>query len=467
MEDCPALNTRKLSANRLDKVNGQHGELDLPTPGKEESLLSSKSASPLLTPNEQVPTELSLSAEKIKRIKKRARRASERINKSPEVVVTPKSKATRKKSGSKVKKTKLQFENSSRQDIRSFLNNSFGPDRNSVNFKETGPLSETGDKSPTSFSAMVPVQKGNFYVGDRLSTMTTNPIVNNSPTVNNLQSTKMIVQHDHKFTSNHFATLENTGDEDTQLTESNNSKTIKESSNANKEEIPLDVPDFDNMSSADMMKTIYTTMTRHKEELKVLIQNTESRVDQIAQEAETQGESISSIKDDLAEVNIQANKFKSDIESLQEQVKILQNTVIRQEAKIEELQSKDITRDTREMQNNITIKGLTEKKGENCNSVVINFFENIMKIDPSPQVLHAHRLGKNKNRLLLVKMTNTTEKNKVYENIKNLKEVKNEETKSYSIQNQRPAMVAENQNQKRNFMWKNKSKMVEQLEMSF
>ena len=144
------------------------------------------------------------------------------------------------------------------------------------------------------------------------------------------------------------------------------------------------------------------------------------------------GTKISTVEQTITELQDKNTTLKGVVQRQSEQLKILNDRVAMLTA--------------RSMERNITISGLTgDNHKENCKTTVINFFKQKVEIDAEPsEIFVAHRVGQqreNQNRIMLVRC-NENLKNRIFCNIKNLKDKTNEKDEYYYINKQLPDQLA-------------------------
>ena len=125
-----------------------------------------------------------------------------------------------------------------------------------------------------------------------------------------------------------------------------------------------------------------------------------------------------------------------------DRIKIMADIIVRQDQRIYELEEKLLMMQSRSMKNNIIVSGIQEKKGEKCDQVTKAFIQGKLKVE-DPKIDVSHRIGTGNNRPIVVRFPNVAEKAKIFSNISNLKGVKNEQQKSYRIDNQLPEELSE------------------------
>ena len=95
-----------------------------------------------------------------------------------------------------------------------------------------------------------------------------------------------------------------------------------------------DSESLNNMTNTEMYQLLLSAKTSHKEEIKKLVQQSEVRCKQVEDKFELEKTTVINIK----EVTDQCILDRAEIAELKEQVRCLGNLVVRQDAKITELQ---------------------------------------------------------------------------------------------------------------------------------
>ena len=239
------------------------------------------------------------------------------------------------------------------------------------------------------------------------------------------------------------------------------------------QEPSLDLPDFDNMTNADMMRLLFQTLHKHQADTRSTVQNALTQHKrELDQQLVGHTQKVSGLEQSITALGADCTRnydsTTTEIKELKEQVKCLTRVVIKQGTLLEEKENRDESIDHRSMKNNILIYGLTEKKLENSLEIVNSFFKDKMKIEGAVQIHYAHRIGKGNSRPMLVHLKTPAEKGKIYKNVKLLKEARNESNKKYKVRDQLPGRMAANDARQRDLLWQNqrKTSTADQLQMS-
>ena len=232
-------------------------------------------------------------------------------------------------------------------------------------------------------------------------------------------------------------------------------------------------PDFDSMTNGEFMKILLATFKQHQDDTKETIESTlETYKRDISGQFTQHNQKVSELENSITTIaqtcSQQHVKSNNELVQMKEELKCLSKIVTRQEKMLLERQNKDDENDVRSMKCNLVIRGVTEKKPENCIEIAKNFFKNIMKIEGDVHVQYAHRLGKNKNRPLLVHLKSPADKGRIYKNSKTLKDARNENNQKYKIRDQLPARHEAMESRNRDLLWQNQKKKstADDLQMS-
>ena len=109
------------------------------------------------------------------------------------------------------------------------------------------------------------------------------------------------------------------------------------------------------------------------------------------------------------------------------------------------------------MRPNLVIRGIGEMQDEDCKQVVNDFIKEKLRITDGINLKKAFRIGKGKNRAILVTLTNPGDKATIYNNVKHLKGQLNYLQCPYQIDDQMPLSINERKRKLRNIVWRNKN----------
>ena len=84
----------------------------------------------------------------------------------------------------------------------------------------------------------------------------------------------------------------------------------------------------------------------------------------------------------------EVKKLQNENNMLQQRINFTENRMTVLEKQLQDTKSRMIENQARSMKENIILHGIKETKGENIRAVVVNFFQSIMKIDPSLFVIN-------------------------------------------------------------------------------
>lgn len=178
----------------------------------------------------------------------------------------------------------------------------------------------------------------------------------------------------------------------------------------------------------------------------------------------------------LQAVQEKCEENEGDIESLTKELqdcKFQLNTVskiiVRQEEQISFLNRKVTEIQQREMNPNIVITGIPEKKGEKALMCFNDFVVNQLELQELIPALQAFRIGNGPNRPLIVELRDPrNHKKKIFAQAKKLKGKTNQEGKPYFIADHLPEELHENRRRMNDLVSENRKKPVGyKLEMEF
>ena len=172
---------------------------------------------------------------------------------------------------------------------------------------------------------------------------------------------------------------------------------------------------------------------------------------------------------------VDAGKMKtdqvfSDVNTMREQIRILQGVIQVQDQKHELVSIEKEAHRFRESRNNLLIAGLDEEgagTGEEDTDdtsiaetetmtttaeMVTDFFTQTMKIPNPIPILNATRIGKATPRTVLVKLKDYKDKGAIFKHVANLKEAKNSKDEHYFVNNQLSPQLQEQQRWYRQLM---------------
>ena len=149
------------------------------------------------------------------------------------------------------------------------------------------------------------------------------------------------------------------------------------------------------------------------------------------------------------------DQMRAELSEQDWKINMLVDTVMRQEQKIEELRWKDEKREQKEMGDTFYIDNLLHKKDEDLITVVSDFISTNLKISDGYEIKAAYRCGNSKPKSVCVKVNNIKERTVIFQNIGNLKDVKNSEGKKYYLNKLLPARIKEEKRREKDIIREN------------
>ena len=149
-------------------------------------------------------------------------------------------------------------------------------------------------------------------------------------------------------------------------------------------------------------------------------------------------------------VNAKVSSNTQELQDLKAENVVLKGIVQKQSNQLKTMNSKIAMLTARSMQNNIIISGLQKvsSKKENCKNAVITFLKQQVEIDVEDnEIIVAHRIGQyrwnaTKPRLMLVRCVEQL-KERIFKNVKNLKDKKDSTGNPFYVNKQLPDELAE------------------------
>ena len=165
---------------------------------------------------------------------------------------------------------------------------------------------------------------------------------------------------------------------------------------------------------------------------------------------------------DVAQLHTDVTALNNMIGILQNENSILKGVIRRHSTQLKSLNDKVAMLTACSMEKNITISGIEEENKENCKEKVVTFLKQKVEIDAeTSEILVAHRIGHmnkaKKHRLMLV-WCKFHLKERIFKNVKNLKDKKNSEGSYYYINKQLPEKIAKENHEIRKIIKEQKAK---------
>ena len=141
-------------------------------------------------------------------------------------------------------------------------------------------------------------------------------------------------------------------------------------------------------------------------------------------------------------------QVRSDLEGIKNQIGILQGMIQKQDQQIllNKIEKEDAR--MRDLRNNLLISGLDEEEEEDetmTAELVTDFLSQTVKVEGGVDIQSAVKIGKGDPRKVLVKLNDAKDKGPIFKAVRNLKHARNSKDGSYSINNQLPPRLQEQQ----------------------
>ena len=186
-----------------------------------------------------------------------------------------------------------------------------------------------------------------------------------------------------------------------------------------------------------MDATGYDNVVSMFQKLMEKVNGVSEEIKKLREEKEENSEIIKTVK--CEQEKLQSNQASQDqkiaeLETensvVKEKVSMLADAVAYQTQVIDELRNKVDLYERERIKPNLFIHGIPENQGEDCQSLIKDFFENKMKISQEITLRKAHRVGKVKVKPILITLKNPHEKGLIFANVANLQELKKMTNKS-------------------------------------
>ena len=214
-----------------------------------------------------------------------------------------------------------------------------------------------------------------------------------------------------------------------------------------KQEDLNDMAEISNSEICNMFKTMLSKMDGLQNKMKSIKTAQTNNAVNIKKIASSQ-------KNDCRKIVV----VEQDVKQVKSKIDQMADVISLQNLKIQELCSKVDRMESDRNTANLYIKGIVETRDEDLKEKVKNFFKDKMCIEEEVPVNHVSRVGKGKVKSVFVVLKNPKDKARIYSNMTNLQENKNEFDKHYRVEDHLPAKQRAQQNKNRHALWRNKVK---------
>ena len=149
------------------------------------------------------------------------------------------------------------------------------------------------------------------------------------------------------------------------------------------------------------------------------------------------------------------------IAQLEDKLNIACKLIAHQETEIKAIKSKSMYDELKKTKNNLIISGLFKQDGKNEVELAEWFFKEVMKISGELHINNVYRTSGDESPLVVC-FRSSASKQTVFDNVKNLKGIKNSKQRGYSIKSHLPDKLAEEDQRKRQILMANKKLPVPQ-----
>ena len=193
-----------------------------------------------------------------------------------------------------------------------------------------------------------------------------------------------------------------------------------------------------------------------------MLQSMNEKLNAIQGDVKTLMDSKQEITEQIAGIQFDQEDEQEKIESQQkdqcvcrDQVDLLTNLVIRQDDQMDEMKSRLLQLEHKQVRSELIIFGIIDQKEKKCAELAKEFFSGILGLTEIG-VDHAYWKGKSNNKPMVVRLTTPKDKGLIYSKSTKLKDLKNANDKGYRIQDHLPEEMAEPQMRQRQIAYENK-----------
>lgn len=218
----------------------------------------------------------------------------------------------------------------------------------------------------------------------------------------------------------------------------------------------------------DKLGNIMQKLNDTTQQLSNTVQGLQQELTIIRQQKQDQDTEVSALRTVQEQDSAKLSKALETITANEKKIETLVGIMSKQDQQINSLKQAINGMHVRSMRRNLVINGIPEKRGENLVWSVLEFFKKHLKIDRAVPVKNAYRLGYGQHRPAVIELENVEDKGVIFQNVGHLKNVKNEEGRSFFVSEQLPEEFAERRRQQ-GFIkaQNNKLPTAEQLPMEF
>ena len=241
---------------------------------------------------------------------------------------------------------------------------------------------------------------------------------------------------------------------------------------------PLSTEDFNKWTTEEKMENMFAVVNQlctkviemdininhDSDGINTKLQTISTQVDSNTTYSNTLTTGATTMKSSIADLGKKLNEAHESIEQLKSDNVILKGCIQKQNQQLKTLNDKVAMVTAKSMEKNITISGLEgDSAKENCKEKVVTFLKEKVEIDAElAEIFVAHRIDKKVNengkpRLMLVRL-NMDLKQRIFKNIRNLKDKTNSRDELYYINKQLPEQLVEQNREIKELIKQQKSK---------
>ena len=179
-------------------------------------------------------------------------------------------------------------------------------------------------------------------------------------------------------------------------------------------------------------------------------------VKSLKEDKECTAEDLQGIQFELEDNQEDIASQKKELCQCQDKVDILTGIALRYEESIWILNERCNRLEKQNLKSEILIFGLKEQENKTCVDLAKSFMTEQLEMATSPDISFAYWKGKGANRPMVIRLSSTSAKGRIYSNVSNLKNKKNEDEKAFKVIDHLPEELAEKQQHNAQIVAQNK-----------
>lgn len=194
----------------------------------------------------------------------------------------------------------------------------------------------------------------------------------------------------------------------------------------------------------------------------------QQEISSLTQQKDQQDSKVCQLQQVQQQDGIKLAKALEQIDEHERRFEIMVGIMMKQEEEIDHLRKSLNIVYAKSVNQNLVFTGIEEKPNERPTWAVLEFLKQQMKINKNIAISKAYRVGQGNNRPIIIELQDANDKAVIFQNVGNLKDVRNSQGRSYFISEQLPDEMAESKRQQNYVKIENKKlPSAQQLKMEF